>query len=406
MFAGERRFRLRTVRLTGALAVIVCIASTLPMVAASQAGNPDFMRLAEKAKKASDEGRLDDAARLYAQALALRPKWVDGWWALGTLEYDRDHYAKAAADFRKLVVLQSNNGMAHAMLGLSEFELGHEGSALQHIQKGKNIGLTKDVDFWHVVLYHEGVLLQRKGGFEAAKETLEELCLQGVQSNEVTNALGMTMLRLTAKNPPSAGTVEADVIPRVGRAECLAGQKKYEEARPLFDRVTKDNPSFPNIHYAYGLFLLELRELPNAIEELNLEVKNNPAHILARLRIAAILYKEDSAAGIPYAEEAVKMEPKLGFAHYLLGLLLLDTDKYEQALPELEIAQKSFPREAKLYFALGSAYSRAGRKQDAVRARAMFEKLTREGAASSLGGEEQGLRGKQPESITPPGSPQ
>ena len=121
MFAGERRFRLRTVRLTGALAVIVCIASTLPMVAASQAGNPDFMRLAEKAKKASDEGRLDDAARLYAQALALRPKWVDGWWALGTLEYDRDHYAKAAADFRKLVVLQSNNGMAHAMLGLSEF---------------------------------------------------------------------------------------------------------------------------------------------------------------------------------------------------------------------------------------------------------------------------------------------
>jgi tetratricopeptide (TPR) repeat protein len=105
------------------------------------------------------------------------------------------------------------------------------------------------------------------------------------------------------------------------------------------------------------------------------------------------MYKVDSAAGIPYAEEAVKLAPQNGFAHYLLGLLLLDTNSYEKALPELEIAQKTFPREAKLYFALGSAYSRAGRKKDAVRARATFERLTREGEDSSAAPDESWLRG-------------
>jgi len=36
------------------------------------------------------------------------------------------------------------------------------------------------------------------------------------------------------------------------------------------------------------------------------------------------------------------------------------------------------PEEAKVYFALGAAYARAGRKQDAARARAAFVRLNNE----------------------------
>jgi Flp pilus assembly protein TadD len=62
----------------------------------------------------------------------------------------------------------------------------------------------------------------------------------------------------------------------------------------------------------------------------------------------------------------------------LLGLLLLDTDAYAGAIPELEIAAKAFPREKKVFFALGSAYSRAGRRQEAESARTTFERLNKE----------------------------
>jgi tetratricopeptide (TPR) repeat protein len=346
---------------------------------ALQQSGGSFSQFAAKAQKASEENRLDDAARLYARALAIKPKWAEGWWALATLEYDQDHYAKAVAAFKKMVALQAKNGTAFAMLGLCEFELGHEQASLRDIEKGVDLGLQTNPDLQHVVLYHEGLLLQRQGRFQAAQETLEQVCLQGGPSDTAANVLGMALLRSAAKEPPPAGSADADVVLRVGRAACLAGQKKYDAARPEFESVVSENPKYPNIHYAFGLFLLELRDVTGAVEQLKQEVANDPSDVVARLRIAASEYKRDSASGIPYAEEAVKLAPAQPFGHYLLGLLRLDVDDYLKAIPELEIAQKGLPREPKIYAALGTAYSRAGRKQEAAQARVVFARLTEEG---------------------------
>lgn len=337
-----------------------------------------FAALAAKANAARDADHLDEALPLYRKALALRPGWAEGWWSVGTIEYDQNAFAEAARAFQKVTVLAPGNGTAFVMLGLSEFELGRDELSLQHLQKGSDIGLDKDVGLRHAVLYHQGVLLQRQGKFESAQETLEQLCLQGVQNDETAAVLGMTVLRSTAKSPPVQGSADANVVLSLGRAECLAGQKKYDEARPGFEQVVKQNPSYPNIHYAYGLFLLEARDLPSGVEQFKQEIANNPGHVFARLRIASAEYKVDSAAGVPFAEEAVKLDPGVPLGHYLLGLLLLDVDQPKKAIPELEVAEKVFPRDPKIYFALGSAYSRVGRQQDAARARATFEHLSKE----------------------------
>jgi tetratricopeptide (TPR) repeat protein len=337
-----------------------------------------FSSLSAQANAAREANHLDEAVVLYKKALALRPKWAEGWFALGTIEYDRNHYAQAARAFRKLKLLDPTQGTALAMLGLCEFELGQDDLALKHIQASIDLGMAEDQQLRHVVLYHEGVLLQRKGSFESAQETLEQLCLQGVQSNEIANTLGMVLLRSPEKTAPAAGSPDAAVVGLAGRAECLAGQHKYDEARAIFAPLVERHPDYPNLHYAYGMFLLEARDTTTAIAQFKQEIKNTPDHVFARLQIAQANYKIDSAAGLPYAEEAVNLNPKLPFAHYLLGLLLLDTDNYQRAIPELELAKKFFPRESKLYFALGSAYARAGRDQDAKRARETFARLQQE----------------------------
>src|SRR5262249_42121926 len=105
------------------------------------------------------------------------------------------------------------------------------------------------------------------------------------------------------------------------------------------------------------------------------EIGNNPGDVVSRLQIAAATYKIDSATGLPYAEEAVRLSPQQPFAHYLFGILQLDTGDYSRAIPELETARKAFPRETRIYLALATAYSRAGRKQDAARMRAEFQRL-------------------------------
>jgi tetratricopeptide (TPR) repeat protein len=363
---------------------LLCLASVA--VAQNHTPSPSangFATLSAKADAARDADQLDAAIPLYKRALALRPSWAEGWWSLGTIYYDRNAYAKASFDFQKLIALQPENGTAQALFGLCEFELGHEKSALRHIQLGEKLGLQKNSDLWHVVLYHESVLLQRQGSFQSAQDTLEELCLQTGANDQAANVLGMAMLRLNSQSPPASDSADAPVVLRVGRAECLAGQKKYDEAKPLFEELVREYPKYPNIHYAFGLFLVQTRDVSKAVEQFKQEIQNRPDDVISRLRIAATDYKEDSAAGIPYAEEAVQIAPQQPFGHYLLGLLQLDVDNYERAIPELELAQKGLPREARLYAALASAYSRAGRRQEAAKARAIFGRLNHEQAKGS-----------------------
>jgi tetratricopeptide (TPR) repeat protein len=348
-----------------------------------------FAKISSKADAAREANRLDEAVVLYKKALALRPKWAEGWWSLGTIQYDRNAYADAVSAFKAVLRLKPTDGTAHAMLGLSEFELGRDKQALQHIEKGKELGIAKDPQLRNVVLYHDAVLLQRAEKFEAAKQTLQQMCLEGIESDQIATILGMVLLRAPDKAVPPPGSRNADVVSRIGHAECLAGKKNYEQAHEIFEALVQQYPTYPNIHYAYGMFLLDAQDTAAAVTEFKQEIENTPNHVFARLQIAAANYKTDSAAGLPYATEAVKLNPRLPFAHYLVGLLLLDTDNYQKAIPELEIAKKSLPRESKLYFALGSAYSRAGREQEARQARQIFTRLQQ--AEQARGDENSGL---------------
>jgi tetratricopeptide (TPR) repeat protein len=191
------------------------------------------------------------------------------------------------------------------------------------------------------------------------------------------------VFRLSPKLAPPRGTPGAQIVLKVGHAACLTAQKKFDEARKEYAAVVSAYPAYPNIHYVFGKFLAEADDAPAAVAQFQQEIKNNPADINSRLEIAATQYKLDSAAGIPYAEQAVHLNPRIAFAHYLLGLLYLDTDQYQKAIPQLELAQRSFPKDAKVYFALGSAYARAGRKHDADKARQTFQRLSQSTTSDS-----------------------
>lgn len=353
--------------------VTICIATSAPSVAQTNRHSPQsFESLSAKAEAARDADQLDQAIVLYKQALALRPKWVEGWFYLGTLHYDRNEFKTAASAFRKAVNLQPNSGTALVMLGLSEFQLKQDDLALQHLQSGEERGISNDSELRRTVLLDEALLLQRKSRFEAARKPLDILCQQNAAGEDAIRLLGMIQLQLRAERATDA---TPEMLSQVGQAGCLAAQKRFDEARPLFAAVVKDFPKFPDIHYAFGNFLLDIPDISAARQEFELEIANQPDHVLARLKIASALYRTDSDAGIPFAEQAVKLDPKIALGHYLLGLLLLDVDDFKRAIPELEAARAGFAREPKLYFALGSAYSRAGRAKDAERARTEFQRL-------------------------------
>jgi tetratricopeptide (TPR) repeat protein len=358
-----------------------------PFGAGAQTRSPetaDFKTLAAQAEQASQQNRLDEAIALYRKALGLRPSWVDGWWSLGTIRYDRSEYKEAAIAFQRVIALQPGRGSPRVMLGLCEFELGDDDAALKNIEEGKRIGVNPDEQFQQVMLYHEGVLLARRGKFNSAGEVFSELCKSGVQSEELTLALGMTALRRLPKDLPAEGTPGRDVVRRAGLAEGLAAAKKFDEAKQGYTSLVSDYPDFSNIHYAQGRLLLALGDVDGAVAAFQMELKNSPDNIPARLQIAAARYRLDSKEGLEYAKEAVELDPKEPFGHYLLGLLFLDTGDFPSAISELEIAKRSYARIPDVYFALGNAYARAGRKQEAAQARAVFTRLNAESKKESI----------------------
>lgn len=351
----------------------------------SATGSKAFEALAKAADQARDSGRLDEAVKLYRRSLALNPKWAEGWWSLGTLYYDGDRYADAELAFEKVVVLDPKQGTARAMLGLCEFELGQPGRALKDIEASKTLGVLEDKQLRNVVMYHDGVLLQRAGQFEAAKAALSSLCLNGVRSSELAGTFGMVALRMRDAAPPDPGTEAGQVVQHAGRGACLNAAKEYDAAKAEFETVIAQAPHFPLVHYAYGCVLVDARDIAAAIKEFEAEIEEQPKSVLPRLHIAVAEYKVDSAVGLKFAEEAVELQPELPLGHYLLGLLLLDTGAYERAVPELEIARKAFPQEGRIDLSLATAYTHVGRTQDAARARAEFARKKQAEQASADG---------------------
>jgi tetratricopeptide (TPR) repeat protein len=366
----------------GARRRIICFfflgSQLLPCGAAfgqSRSPSSSFATLSQRAAEARDANRLEEAATLYTKALALRPKWTEGWWSLGTIEYDQDRYAKAALAFEKVIVLDPANGTAHAMLGLCEFELGKDALALQNLLKAEQLNIIKDEQLRTVALYHLGLLQLRARKFGDAKETLSQLAKVHIRTKEVSTALGLAALLIAPKDAPPEGTPGATVVEQAGEAEALLTVKDFEQAKRTYAQLADEYPDYPNLHFAFGRLLLETNETDQAVEQFQFELKRDPENINSMLEIASVRYQVDSEDGLHYAEEALRLSPRLPFAHYLVGLLRLDTGNAAGAIPELEMAEKAFPNESRVYFSLGSAYARVGRKAEAAKARAEFARL-------------------------------
>lgn len=341
----------------------------------SRSTSSSFATLSQRAAEARDANRLEEAATLYTRALALGPNWTEGWWSLGTIEYDQDHYKKAALAFQRVIALDPANGTAHAMLGLCQFELGKDALALQSLLTAEQLNIIKDEQLRTVALYHLGLLQLRARRFGDAKETLSQLAKVHIRTKEVNTALGLAALLIAPKDAPPEGTPGATVVERAGEAEAQLTVKDFEQAKRTYTQLVDEYPAYPNLHFAFGRLLLETNETDRAVEQFQLELKRDPESVNSMLEIASVRYQVDSEEGLHYAEEALKLSPRLPFAHYLVGLLRLDTGNAAGAIPELEIAEKAFPNESRVYFSLGSAYARVGRKAEAAKARAEFARL-------------------------------
>ncbi|MGH9339822.1 MAG: tetratricopeptide repeat protein [Acidobacteriota bacterium] len=340
----------------------------------AEPGPDDVEGLKKQAASAVQSGELARAVGLYRNILEAQPDWVEGWWNLATLQYDLDRYAQARDSFRRYVSLDSKSGAGWALLGLCEFEAGEYERAIQNLQQGQRLGLGANEQLVYVVRYHTALLLTRFQQFEAAIAILHEICLKHSENPKIIEALGLSVLRLPYL-PSELSPEWREPVLLTGRASSYWSTNRLELAGQSYDLLVQRYPERPNVHYARAVFLLQYNP-PEALPEFKKELEISPLQVAAHLQVAfEYLKRGEPESGLPYAEKSVSLEPGSFAARNALGRILLEIGKVARAIEELEKGTELAPDSPQMYFSLARAYTKAGRSEDAKRAREEFLRL-------------------------------
>ncbi len=346
----------------------------LAFVLTVAAQTPDFAVLSKKAAQARDAEKIDDAIRLYRECVRLKPAWPEGLWYLGTLLFDKADYPGARTTLSRFVKAEPKAPPGFAMLGLAEFELKDYKASLAHLQQSLAMGLEGDPRIVRSTRYHAGLLLIRSGNFEVAQQRLGEIAMQQEPDAALILAVGLAALRMPLF-PADVPAARRELVEQTGMAASLAAARKPLEARKSFEELIARHPDEPELHNAFGAFLLP-NDADAALKEWKRTIELAPKHVPARLQLAfEYLNRGDAASGLPYAREAVELAPGLFVGHNALGRLMAETGDLAGGVKELERARDLAPDSAETRVALATLYARAGRPEEARREREAFQKL-------------------------------
>jgi tetratricopeptide (TPR) repeat protein len=363
-----------------------------PSSAAKPAGerSPEFARLEKAATDARLAERWAEAIGLYAKLVKLDPDYVEGFWYQGTAHYSSDNFTGCRDSMRQVLRLAPKNGAAYAFLGLCEFALKDYDRSLQHLLQSRFLGVGDAPELGDSARYHAAILMTRMEQFEQALETLGEFAGAGNDNPRVIEAMGIATLRmplLPIELPPD----RREMVLMAGRASYMMATRNTSSAEKAFEALAFRYPETPNVHYAFGVFLLQ--EKPDrAIDEFKREIELQPQHPWSLMQLAyEYLKRGEAQQALPFARQAVEVAPKAFPARKALGQALLETGDVEGAIRELETGIELAPESPGLHFTIARAYQRAGRQDDAARARNEFTRLdriarTQRSGAQSVGG--------------------
>jgi tetratricopeptide (TPR) repeat protein len=347
-----------------------------PTKAAARKPGPTFEQLAREAEAARSAGRLEEAADRYRRALARKPDWVEGRWSLATLLYDLDRHAEAAPQFAKVIAARPRDGLAVALKALCDFRTKDYDAALSGLQMAHALGVPNpEVD--QVAAFHAALLLNRAGNPDAAFEILRAFAEKGRDDPPVIDAFGLFMLRMP-RLPEEIPPEQREMIRLAGRGGYhMSRGRRTAVGRLALEELVSRYPAQPNAHYALGAYIAP-DDPDGAMEEFRRELRATPDHYPSLLQMALIETKRGRAAeALPMAEQAAQLAPNVPAAHLALGRALLDLGETTRAVQELEQGIALAPESPDLHFALARAYQRAGRADDAERARREFLRLDR-----------------------------
>ncbi len=303
-------------------------------------------------------------------------------WYLGLIAYQQSRYPEARDHFQQLLERQEDMGAGWAMLGLTEFRMKDFDEALPHLELGRYLGISQQETLAQAAALHQAFLCNRIERYDVALAVLSELAVQGKKTPAIVAAFGIAALNRTwlLEDVPSQHQA---LVMEAGEAAWLLGARRQQEAAARAEALVASYPEQEGLQYILGTTLVRA-DWPRAEAALRREAIENPHHYFAHVTLASELTDRGRAEdAIPFAEQAVQLQPESYVARGLLGKSLLGAGRNGDAVTQLEEAVRLAPTNANVRYSLALAYTRVGRKEEAAAQREIFTELQQKQTAGT-----------------------
>src|SRR6266849_2998254 len=162
-------------------------------------------------------------------------------------------------------------------------------------------------------------------------------------------------------------------------------QQKFAEAQKYFEKALAADPKFAIARLNLGIALLSQQKLETARAALEEAARLLPNDPYAWYNLG-LLYKDigEPEKGIEAFQHVAQFSPEAD-AHYFLGYLYTQLQRYDDAIAEFQKAIAAFPYHASSEFGVARAYQRKGDLDSARQHLARFQKITTEHLGSPFG---------------------
>jgi tetratricopeptide (TPR) repeat protein len=211
--------------------------------------------------------------------------------------------------------------------------------------------------------------LIRQGKVIEALQVLQAIERRSPNDPEAKFAVGEIFQELAALRAEQLQKVAPDsVAAHELLGQSLEAQGKLNQALAEYRNALEKGPATPGLHFLTGNLEWKLKNLDAAEAELLDEIKLNPHHAMANLRMGQILLetqRDQPLRGVAYLREATVDEKTLLEAHRELGKALRLSHEFQEALKELQFVESQRPNDISVHAQLAAVYKDMGDRERA-----------------------------------------
>ena len=357
--------------------VLAQAAAPAPLGPSTPAADP--ARIAARAVELQKQGKLEDSAAEYRRFLELAPKSWEARSNLGVVYSQLGRFDDAVVQYREVLALQPSAVAVRYNLAIALYKGVHfrEAAAeLEAVLKAK-----PDHPQAPLLLADSRLLL---GEWKQVIAILDPLVERDPDNKAVLYMLGTALMR---DRQYARGQRVLDRILRQGDSAeahlvlALASREANDDiaAEKELRRALELDPSLPTANGTLGDVLVRMGEGAAAVAALERELELNPNHFDSHLLLGLLLRQESKTdEAMQHLRKALVLRPGDTGVRYQIALVEIATSNLEAARATLEALVGEAPRFTEAQVSLATVYYRLGRRADGQRHQAIVEQLKRD----------------------------